>query len=302
MLVKEVREGEIDTSGDNWCGEDELPEETKCKIEGLKAMARWLLGLKQDTASAQKTFRMLNAFITHKGDLLNSGRLSQAEMSWLRLSAGCAMLKVCEQKGVGDQYTAEQFYNLSSLMVDEVKQVREIFASKLHKGLGRGLPNKCLPLDFMGYYALAGREQDAKIRSLIRNYMLADINKRRDYVKTLTMGSCQDKALNQLPHILPDYMVVFAVPVLAHDHMLSRWDDVQDLLRVKQCLWFILEPLASKSEYYSYAFYKSLIEKMKNHKDAIHPDDDSINYVSISIFYVRLYFDLISITENLGCL
>lgn len=79
-------------------------------------MARWLLGLKQDVMSAQKTFRMLNAFVTHKGDLLQTGKLARAEMSWLRLAAGCAMLKVCEQKGVGDQYTAEQFYNLSQLM------------------------------------------------------------------------------------------------------------------------------------------------------------------------------------------
>ena len=30
----------------------------------------------------------------------------------------------------------------------------------MHKGLGRGIPNKCLPLDFMGYYALAGKEQE----------------------------------------------------------------------------------------------------------------------------------------------
>lgn len=134
LLVKEARENNEKLSDEPWCAEDELPEETRCKIEGLKAMARWLLGLKQDKASAQKTFRMLNAFITHRGDLLQSGRLSNAEMSWLRLSAGCAMLKVCEQKGVGDQYTAEQFYNLSQLMVDEVKQVRELFAIKLHKG------------------------------------------------------------------------------------------------------------------------------------------------------------------------
>lgn len=37
-------------------------------------------------------------------------------MSWLRLTAGCSMLKIAEQKGVGDQYTAEQFYTLSQLM------------------------------------------------------------------------------------------------------------------------------------------------------------------------------------------
>lgn len=93
--MKEVGERETDISElDPWCAEDELPEDTRCKIEGLKTMARWLLGLKQDTASAHKTFRMLNAFILYKGDLLQSGNLTKAEMSWLRLAAGCAMLKV----------------------------------------------------------------------------------------------------------------------------------------------------------------------------------------------------------------
>lgn len=43
---------------------------------------------------------------------------------------------------------------------DPVKEVRELFVRKLHKGLGKGLPNKCLPLDFMGYYAMAGFESD----------------------------------------------------------------------------------------------------------------------------------------------
>ena len=43
------------------------------------------------------------------------------------------MLKICEQKGVGDVYTVEQFYNLSQLAVDDVKHVRELFVTKLHK-------------------------------------------------------------------------------------------------------------------------------------------------------------------------
>lgn len=137
----------------------------------------------------------------------------------------------------------------------------------------------------MGYYALAGREPEPRLRSTIRNYMIADITRRRDYVKALTMGSGQvEKAMGQLPHILPDYMLVFAVPILAHDPALSRWDDVQDLTRAKQCLWFILEPLVTKNDYFSYSFYKNLIEKMKNHKDAVSPEDDSINYVSKSLF------------------
>lgn len=118
LLVKDSSSvDKLKQSTEKWCNEEDLPEETKCKVEGLKTMARWLLGLKQDVLSAQKTFRMLNAFIKQKGDLLEQGNLSAAQMSWLRLSAGTAMLKICEQKGVGDQFTAEQFYNLSQLMV-----------------------------------------------------------------------------------------------------------------------------------------------------------------------------------------
>lgn len=55
---------------DDWCAEHELPEDTLCKVEAMKMMARWLLGLKTDNMSAQKTFRMLNAFIIHKGNFL----------------------------------------------------------------------------------------------------------------------------------------------------------------------------------------------------------------------------------------
>jgi sister-chromatid-cohesion protein PDS5 len=58
---------------------------------------------------------------------------SPAERAWFRLAAGCAMLKICEQKGVGDRYTLEQFYTLSTLFIDPVPEVRERMLSKLHK-------------------------------------------------------------------------------------------------------------------------------------------------------------------------
>lgn len=67
--------------------------------------------------------------------------------------------------------------------------MREIFAAKLHKGLGRGLPFKCLPLDFMGMYALAGLEADERMKSKIYDYVLKDINRRREYARNLTQGS-----------------------------------------------------------------------------------------------------------------
>ena len=105
--------------------------------------------------SAQKTFRMLNAIIDNKGDLLEEEKpryapffqvqqchrhviysflfSSHAERAWFRLSAGCAFLKICEEEGVGDKYSLEQFYTLGSLFTDPVPQVREKIILKLHK-------------------------------------------------------------------------------------------------------------------------------------------------------------------------
>ncbi|XP_071521610.1 sister chromatid cohesion protein PDS5 homolog B isoform X3 [Panulirus ornatus] len=262
---------------EEWIDDDELTEETAVKMEGIKMMARWLLGLKSDVISAQKTFRMLNAFILHKGDLLQTGKMLKGEMAHLRLAAGAAMLKICEQKGVGDQFTSEQFYNLSLLMNDECPQVRERFAIKLHKGLARGIPHKCLPLDFMGFYALAGLDTDRQLRLAVRQYMMADISKRRDYIRSITMSGGSEKASSQLPHIMPDYMLVFAVPLLAHQPDFKDPSDVTQLTRIRSCLWYILEPLMTKNDAYCFGFYKALIEQMKNHKDAVKPEDEITN-------------------------
>ena len=274
LIMKDVtaaRGGE-----DAWDTQESLCLETQCKLEGIKMMARWLLGLKNDEVAAQKTYRMLNAIIENGGDLLEEGKPNPAEKAWLRLGAGCAMLKVSEQKGVGDQFTTAQFYTLSKLVSDPVIQVREQFLSKLHKGLSRGIPNKCLPLDFMGMYALAGLEADKRLRSVVQQFMRNDISKRRDYMKTLVMTGASEKIASEMPHIMPDYMLVFAVPLLTHDPSFTCNTDTEYLKRIKQVLWFILEHLM-KHESYSFGFYQELIQKMKNHKDALKPDDVVIN-------------------------
>uniref|UniRef100_A0A336L3C1 CSON002650 protein n=1 Tax=Culicoides sonorensis TaxID=179676 RepID=A0A336L3C1_CULSO len=286
LLVKDTEENRDNVPDAEWCEEDDLPEETRCKVEGLKTMARWLLGLKKDVASAQKTFRMLNAFIKQKGDLLEQKKLSQAEMSWLRLSAGKAMLKICEQKGVGDQFNAEQFYNLSQLMIDPVPEVREIFAKKLHKGLNKYIPSKCLPLDFMGYYALGGRETDRRLFSAIKSSIETDVNRRREYLKQYANV---ERAMNQLPLILPDYMLVFAVPVLTHDPNFTDPENVTQLRAVEKCLWLILEPLVSQKEFFCFGFYKNLIDRMKNHKDALRSEDQITNHKMYAICDIAMH-------------
>lgn len=78
---------------------------------------------------------------------------------------------------------------------DEVPQVREIFSAKLHKGLSQPLPGRCLPLDFMGIYSLAGLEQDKKLKGCIKKMMVSDICKRREYAKSLTFSTTGSKFL-----------------------------------------------------------------------------------------------------------
>uniref|UniRef100_A0A0A1XF21 Sister chromatid cohesion protein PDS5 homolog B-B n=2 Tax=Zeugodacus cucurbitae TaxID=28588 RepID=A0A0A1XF21_ZEUCU len=274
--VSETRECELPVG--DWCDKEILPADTLCKLDALKTMARWLIGLRSDEHAAQKTFRMLIAFINQRGDLLEQNRLCPAEKSWLRLSAACAMLKICEQKGVGDQYNAEQYFNLSQVMCDPVPEVRDMFARKLHKGLGKGLPNKCLPLDFMGYYALVGHETDKRQCEVIRNYVEMDVNKRREYIKTIATMSTESKSDAQTTYILPDFMLAFAIPVLAHDPAFTDYEDRAQLKQVEKCLRFILEPLMMKREAFSYSFYVNLIQMMKNHQDtAPNAEDNSYN-------------------------
>lgn len=36
-----------------------------------------------------------------------------------------------------------------------------------------------------------------------------------------------------------------------------------------------------RNDFYCYGFYKNLIDRMKNHKDATNEDDDTLNYVRL---------------------
>lgn len=99
--------------------------------------------------------------------------------------------------------------------------------------------------------------------------------------------------LGQLPHILPDYMLVFAVPILAHDPEFTSHLIISQLKVIQQCLWFILEPLITKNEYYCYGFYKNLIERMKSHKDALKPEDNNMNYVIIRLNSSFYFYSLL---------
>ena len=89
-----------------------------------------------------------------------------------------------------------------------------------------------------------------------------------------------DKIADQLPHLLPDFMLVFSVAVLAHDPGFTDPNDVNQLLLCRSCLLFIMEPLLHKNENFCFSWYKTIIERMKNCIDAVKPQDETANLVS----------------------
>ncbi len=162
---------------------------------------------------------------------------------------------------------------------DPVQEVRERFLEKLHKGLSAGIPGNCLPLDFLGFYSLCGLESNRQIRQMAKQHMLMSVNKRRDYIKSLLLHG-GDKANDQLPHVLPDFVLVFTIPVLAHSQAFQDAGNVEQLLRMRNCLWFVLEPVVTKNEHFCFVFIKKLVDAMKMRVDAVDPTNEASNKVS----------------------
>ena len=72
-------------------------------------------------------------------------------------------------------------------------------------------------------------------------------------------------------------MLVFSIVVLAHHPEFESTSDVQFLTRIRTALWYIMEPLMVKNDNFSFGFYKALVEKIKNHIDAMHDQDNNLN-------------------------
>jgi sister chromatid cohesion protein PDS5 len=122
-------------------------------------------------------------------------------------------------------------------------------------------------------------------------------------IKIIFVFTAVDRVSQQLDRILPDYMILFAIPILSHVSGFERYNDVEMLMKLHNSLIFIMEPLITKNDNFSFGFYKALLEKMKMHKDKKNPDDEATNYVSDSVcalFEGMLMFPFMS--RNCGSL
>ncbi|KFM67353.1 Sister chromatid cohesion protein PDS5-like protein, partial [Stegodyphus mimosarum] len=269
-FVKEVlfKDKELPRGGTEiWAPFDSLPDETKVKIEGMKFMVRWLAGLKDMVQPLASTLRLLTLVIERRGDISMNQHTAPFENSWLRLSAAKCMLKLCQEATYVASMTLTQFQNLAFVIHDPCLEVRDRFAQKLNKGLS----TLKLPLEFLAIFALAGLDERKEFRAEVKRYLTNNITKRREYVKDHVLSN------DDLLAYLPDYSLPYAIHLLAHLPFFTTYNDVPSLLKIKDCLSLLMEPLISKNENYSFSFFKRLLENIKQTKDKQAPDDSDAN-------------------------
>ncbi|XP_061658369.1 sister chromatid cohesion protein PDS5 homolog B [Syngnathoides biaculeatus] len=251
-----------------WVPDDEVSPETMAKIQGIKLMVRWLLGVKNNQSkSGNSTLRMLTAILHSDGDLTEQGKMSKPDMSRLRLAAACALLKLAQEPCYHKIITLEQYQLCALVINDECYQVRQGFSQKLHRGLSR----LRLPLEYMAVFALCAKDPVKERRAHARQYLVKNVNIRREYLKQ--HAAISDKLFS----LLPEYVVPYAIHLLAHDPDYVKVQDIEQLKDIKEALWFVLEIIMAKNENNSHAFIRKMVENIKQTKDAQAPADSKTN-------------------------
>uniref|UniRef100_A0A4W6FJ09 PDS5 cohesin associated factor B n=1 Tax=Lates calcarifer TaxID=8187 RepID=A0A4W6FJ09_LATCA len=251
-----------------WVPDDEVSPETLAKIQGIKLMVRWLLGVKNNQSkSGNSTLRMLTAILHSDGDLTEQGRMGKPDMSRLRLAAACALLKLAQEPCYHEIITLEQYQLCALVINDECYQVRQCFSQKLHRGLCR----LRLPLEYMAVFALCAKDPVKERRAHARQCLVKNVNIRREYLKQ--HAAISDKLFS----LLPEYVVPYTIHLLAHDPDYVKVQDIEQLKEIKEALWFVLEIIMAKNENNSHAFIRKMVENIKQTKDAQAPTDPKTN-------------------------
>ncbi|GAB5566275.1 sister chromatid cohesion protein PDS5 homolog B isoform X1 [Prionailurus iriomotensis] len=245
-----------------WVPDEEVSPETMVKIQAIKMMVRWLLGMKNNhSKSGTSTLRLLTTILHSDGDLTEQGKISKPDMSRLRLAAGSAIVKLAQEPCYHEIITLEQYQLCALAINDECYQVRQVFAQKLHKGLSR----LRLPLEYMAICALCAKDPVKERRAHARQCLVKNINVRREYLKQ--HAAVSEKLLS----LLPEYVVPYTIHLLAHDPDYVKVQDIEQLKDVKEKI------LMAKNENNSHAFIRKMVENIKQTKDAQGPDDAKMN-------------------------
>ncbi|EUB60048.1 Sister chromatid cohesion protein PDS5 B [Echinococcus granulosus] len=258
-----------DAKPSDWTPDGNLPLLTRAKIAAVKLMANWLVGLKlQNKQVAQIIIRLIHRIIVHDGDLTCNGLMSLGDMSRMRLVAATSWLKIAYFQFYAEVIEVSWYQSMSYVMCDPCSNVRSHFLGVLHQGL---IQLK-LPLEYMAMFAHAADVSELAFRQRAKQYLAANVKQRREFLAKHGLFNENPKLLFAL---LPDFVLAYAIHLLAHDPDWEKPDDVARLSIVKSALWFIMEPIMAGGS--NYTFLRQLLERIKHSRDALCPTDENIN-------------------------
>lgn len=241
------------------------------KIEGIKLITRWCLGLKSECTNITVSLRLLtklikdNSLTDQTPDEFDEALVyvSESEKSRLRSVCGNQLIKLAQENCFKPLVTAEYFHVLSRLIIDPVTNVRDIVIKKL----SRGLKSSKLPIYYMSIFVLSGLDSNRERRVKIKKIYSTLITRIRQ-----TDAKNQKKQLEssvQRTRILPEMCLPYAVSVLAHNIQIDSLKDDTKVRQVKECMAVILDPLIEKPDSYQMAYIKKILNKIKISDDGL---------------------------------
>jgi sister chromatid cohesion protein PDS5 len=278
-----------------WCeNEDELPFNTRARIEAVKLVIRWCLGLKSECTNIISVLKILiklikenspsdsasSSFSSQSLSSSNGGGdseniVTEAEKSRIRSTCGSKLIKLAQETSFKPLITAEYFHTLARLIIDPVTDVRDVIIKKLN----RGLKSMKLPIYYMSIFALCGLDtnKERKVRvkglysTLIKKIRMDDAKEQTRQKNAVNSQQQQQQQQPVTPkaRIFPELCLSYAVSLLAHNIKIDSLKDDAKIKQIKECMAIILDPLLEQPDAHQIAYIKKVLNKIKESDDGI---------------------------------
>ncbi|RHZ63282.1 hypothetical protein Glove_330g114 [Diversispora epigaea] len=266
MLLTTNAQHTTQESNIDWIDDDELSDEFKAKVLGLKVLVNRLLAPKAAADLAKKVFKLLWTLIREGGELLKDKSTSLSLQSRLRLAAMRSVLKLATQEIYDSMISIAEFQELALMIQDSCYQVRLAFASRLVK--------------YCGGHRLSSRY--LSIFFLIAHDPMNDI---REMVKVFLIRQSREKKIIRNRNSVPIEMsLVRLIYILSHHPDFSREPKV--LSEFVVYIDFFLETIAN-SENISFLLHISGRLKQVNDEQSLDQCENLCTLSDITQYLIR---------------
>ncbi|CAB4432910.1 unnamed protein product [Rhizophagus irregularis] len=253
------------TPGDKaeWVDDDELDDECKAKVLGLKVLVNRLLAI-AETESAQDlakpVFKLLWTLIRGGGELISDKSTRPSFQSRLRLVAVHSVLKLARKKIYDSMISAAELQELALMIQDPCYHVRFAFASRLIKYCG----GYHLNARFLSIFFLIAHDPDETIREMVKVFLIRH---------SLASKAIRDKSMHF------EMSLVRLIHLLSHHPDFSREPDI--LNEFVAYIDFFLDTIAN-AENVSFLLY--ITGRLKQVRDAQTLDQSEVIHIHNNLY------------------